>query len=158
MLPPGRRGRVDEVREAERLGLGAVFISERFTVKEAVTLSGAAGAVSERIGIATAATNHNTRHPLVTASYATTMHRLTGGRFALGLGRGVSVIFDLLGIPRNTTAAMEDFAGLMRRLWRGEMILGQVPGEGLEPSRSCEQRILSHSGGRTRADSSRLGP
>jgi probable F420-dependent oxidoreductase len=122
--PSSPRVVVDEVRAAERLGLGSVFISERFNIKEAVTLSGAAGAVSESIGIATAATNHNTRHPLVTASWATTMHRLTGGRFALGLGRGINMIFDMVGIPRITTAAMEDFAGLMRRLWRGEMIFG----------------------------------
>ena len=79
---------VDEVRHAE-LGLGTAFISERFNVKEAVTLSGAAGAVTDRIRIATGVTNHNTRHPLVTASFATTMHSLTGGRFALGLGRGI---------------------------------------------------------------------
>ena len=67
--------------------------------------------MSERIRIATAATNHNTRHPMVTASYATTMHRLTGGRFALGLGRGIAPIFDVYGIPRITTAP----AGGLRR-------------------------------------------
>jgi alkanesulfonate monooxygenase SsuD/methylene tetrahydromethanopterin reductase-like flavin-dependent oxidoreductase (luciferase family) len=58
---------VDEVRAGEAMGLGHAFISERGNVKEAATLSGAAGAVSERLGIATAATNHNTRHPAVTA-------------------------------------------------------------------------------------------
>jgi 5,10-methylenetetrahydromethanopterin reductase len=115
---------IDEVREGEDLGLGSVFISERFNVKEAVTLSGAAGAVSTEIGIATGATNQNTRHPLVTASYATTMHRLTNGRFALGLGRGVKVLFDAFGLPAITTAQMEDFVGLMRRLWRGEVVVG----------------------------------
>jgi alkanesulfonate monooxygenase SsuD/methylene tetrahydromethanopterin reductase-like flavin-dependent oxidoreductase (luciferase family) len=36
------RDLVTECRRAEELGLGAVFISERFNVKEAVTLSGAA--------------------------------------------------------------------------------------------------------------------
>ena len=56
-----------EVADAERLGLGWCFISERFNIKEASTLSGAVGAVSSDIQIATAATNHNTRHPLVTA-------------------------------------------------------------------------------------------
>ena len=80
--------------------------------------------MSERIRIATAATNHNTRHPMVTASYATTMHRLTGGRFTLGLGRGIAPIFDAFGLPQITTAQMEDFAGLMRRLWHGEVIFG----------------------------------
>ena len=122
--PPSPRALIDEVRAAERLGLGSVFISERFNIKEAAALSGAVGAVSERLGIATGATNHNTRHPMVTASFATTMHRLTGGRFALGLGRGINMIFDMLGIARITTAEMEDFAGLMRRLWKGEMIFG----------------------------------
>ena len=85
--PKSPRDLIAEVRAGEAMGLGTAFISERYNVKEAATLSGAAGAVTERIDIATAATNHNTRHPLVTASYATTMHRLTGGRFTLGLGR-----------------------------------------------------------------------
>jgi len=118
------RDLLDQVRDGERLGLGAVFLSERFTTKEAATLSGAAGAVSERIGIATAATNHNTRHPLLTATFATTMHRLTGGRFALGLGRGFDLLFDVMGLPRITMAQLEDFIGIMRRLWRGEAVAG----------------------------------
>lgn len=122
--PSSPRELLDEVREGEGMGFGTVFISERFNIKEAVTLSGAAAAVSERIHIATAATNHNTRHPLVTASYATTMHRLTGGRFTLGLGRGIAPLFAAYGIPSITTAQLEDFAGLMRRLWKGEVIFG----------------------------------
>ena len=122
--PRSPRDLIDEVKAAEALGIGACFISERFNIKEAVTLSGAVGAVSESIGIATAATNHNTRHPLVTASYATTMHRLTGGRFCLGIGRGIAPMFSAFGMPAITTAQMEDFAGVMRRLFRGEVILG----------------------------------
>jgi probable F420-dependent oxidoreductase len=78
--------------------------------------------------IITAATNHNTRHPIVTASYATTMHRLTGGRFVLGIGRGIAPMFDRLGIPRITTAQMEDFTVLMRRLWHGETVIGHSDG------------------------------
>jgi probable F420-dependent oxidoreductase len=118
------RDLLDEVRGAEELGLGTAFISERFNIKEAATLSGAAGAVSSRIQIATAATNHNTRHPMVTASYATTMHRLTGGRFMLGIGRGIKPMFNAYGIPQITTAQLEDFALLMRRLWKGEVVIG----------------------------------
>lgn len=115
---------VGEVRDAEALGLGVGFLSERFNVKEAMVLHGAAAAVSRTLHIATAATNHNTRHPLVTASAAMTAHRLSSGRFTLGLGRGIKPIFDLAGIPPITTAQMEDFAQLVRRLWHGEMILG----------------------------------
>jgi probable F420-dependent oxidoreductase len=122
--PGSPRELLDEVRDAEALGLGWCFISERFNVKEAATISGAVGAVSSTLRIATAATNHNTRHPIVTASYATTMHRLTGGRFVLGLGRGIDPLFDAFGMPRITTAQLEDAAQVFRRLWRGETIIG----------------------------------
>jgi len=115
---------LDEVPVAESLQLGSAFISERYNIKEAATLSGAVGAVSSTLGVATAATNHNTRHPVVTASFATTMHRLTGGRFTLGLGRGIGPLFDAYGIPRITTAQVEDFVGVLRRLFRGEVIIG----------------------------------
>jgi probable F420-dependent oxidoreductase len=115
---------IDECRDGEALGLGTVFLSERFNIKEIATLSGVAGAVTTDMRIATGVTNHNTRHPVVTASYATTMHRLTGGRFVLGLGRGMDRMFDAFGLPRITTAQMEDFAGLMRRLWHGEVVMG----------------------------------
>ncbi len=122
--PDTPRDLIDEVRDAESLGLGAAFISERFNIKEASTLSGAAGAVSENIEIITGATNHNPRHPIVTASYATTMHFLTGGRFTLGIGRGIAPLQDAFGMERITTAQMEDFALLMRRLWHGETVIG----------------------------------
>jgi 5,10-methylenetetrahydromethanopterin reductase len=118
------RDLVGEVADAERLGLGSVFLSERFNTKEAAVLSGAAGAVSTTLGIATAATNSNTRHPLLTATFATTMHRLTGGRFTLGLGRGFDPLFDVMGLPRVTMAQLEDVAGILRALWSGGAVIG----------------------------------
>jgi probable F420-dependent oxidoreductase len=138
--PRSPRDLIDEVKAAEALGIGACFISERFNIKEAATLSGAVGAVSERIGIATAATNHNTRHPTVTAAYATTMHFLTGGRFSLGLGRGMDRVFDAMGLPRIRTRDLETFVKLMRRLWNGETVtnhdssLGRFPVLRLDPA------------------------
>ena len=122
--PRTPRDLIAEVQQAEALGIGSAFISERFNIKEAATLSGAAGAVSSEIGIATAATNHNTRHPMVTAAYAMTMHRLTEGRFSLGLGRGIAPMFKAYGLPSIKTAEIEDFVGLMRRIWRGEVVAG----------------------------------
>lgn len=131
--PDSPRDLIQEVHDGERMGLGWVFISERFNIKEAATLSGAVGAVSTSLRIATAATNHHTRHPIVTAAYATTMHRLTGGRFVLGLGRGIGPMTDALGLPPVTTAQMEDFIGLMRRLWHGETIIGHDGPAGTYP-------------------------
>jgi len=122
--PESPRELIDEIRLAEEIGLGTAFISERFNVKEAATLCGAAAAASTTIQIATGATNHNTRHPIVTAAHATTMHRLTGGRYTLGLGRGIDPLVRALGLTPVTTAQLEDFVGIMRRLWHGEFVIG----------------------------------
>jgi probable F420-dependent oxidoreductase len=113
-----------ECATADDLGLGSVFISERFNLKEAGVLCGAAAAASPHLGIATAATNHNTRHPLVTATLATTMHRMSGGRFALGLGRGFDFLFNIMGLPPITSAQMTDAIDVLRRLWHGEAVAG----------------------------------
>lgn len=134
------RDMLDELALAESFGLGQAFISERLNVKEACALSGAAGASTSDIGITTAATNINTRHPAITAAFATTMHRLTGGRFTLGIGRGLRPQIAGMGLSQTTTAEMEEFAHLMRRLWRGETIkdydgpLGRFPTLKLDPT------------------------
>ena len=118
------RDLIAEARTAEALGLGAAFVSERFFLKDAAVLSGALGAVTETLGIATAATNFPTRHPMVTATMGAGLHRLTDGRFCLGLGRGFDFLFDAMGVPRITGAQLEDAAGLLRRLWTGEKVFG----------------------------------
>jgi probable F420-dependent oxidoreductase len=114
----------DEVRAAEALGLGSVWISERFDVKDAPTCCGAAAAITNKIHIGTGATNHFIRHPQVTATFASTMQRLSHGRFALGLGRGIGVRSQMMGIENATNAQLADIAGILRRLWRGERIVG----------------------------------
>jgi len=125
---PGRvadpRPMFDEVDAGERAGLGSVWISERHDVKEAAVLSGAAAARTRRMAVAVGVTNPNTRHVMVTAALGATMSALTGGRFALGLGRGFDLRFDMWGAPRVTTAMLEDTAKLLRRLWAGEKIFG----------------------------------
>ncbi len=109
--------RIDRRGEGRRgNGIGACFISERFNVKEAGVLSGAVGEVSSEIGIATAAANHSTRHPMVTAALARSMHTLTGGRLSLGLGRSIAPLFRAYGIDPIKTAQIEDFAALMRKI------------------------------------------
>ncbi|MFD6517715.1 TIGR03857 family LLM class F420-dependent oxidoreductase [Rhodococcus sp. NPDC060176] len=114
---------VAEARRGEVLGFGTAFVSERWNIKEATSLTGAACAVTKRMQIATAATNCNIRHPLVTASWAATLHRMSGGRFTLGVGRGVPAIHSAFGIPPVTTAHIEDWATVTRRLWRGETLI-----------------------------------
>ena len=129
-----------ELAHAEKLGLGTAFISERFNIKEAGALTGAAVAATTSLNFITAATNHTTRHPLVTASWASTLHLLSEGRFSLGLGRGIEAMFKAYGMPMATTASLEEFAHLMRRLWKGETVMnwsditGTYPVLRLDPS------------------------
>ena len=114
----------DEVRGAEALGLGSVWISERFDVKDVPTCCGAAAAITSEIHIGTGATNHFIRHPQVTATFASTMQRLSKGRFALGLGRGIGVRSQMMGIENATNAQLADIVGILQRLWRGERVVG----------------------------------
>ncbi|MEY3805414.1 MAG: hypothetical protein RIR69_226 [Actinomycetota bacterium] len=121
--PRSPRDMLDELAHGERLGLGTAFISERFNIKEAGALTGAALGATRDISVMTAATNHTTRHPLVTASWASTLHLLSEGRFSLGLGRGIDAMFRAYGMPMATTESLEQFAILMRKLWNGETVL-----------------------------------
>jgi probable F420-dependent oxidoreductase len=142
--PKSSRDLLDEVRDGETMGFGTAFLSERYNKKEIAALSGAAGAVSETIRIETAATNNNTRHAIVTAGYARTMQSLTNGRFVLGLGRGIPVLQDAYGIPHITTAELEDFAGIMRRLFRGEVIFGHDGPAGKFPLLHLDTSLDEH--------------
>ena len=132
---------LEECRRAEEIGLGACFLSERFNVKEMGALTGAACAVTDRIGVATGVTNHNTRHPMVTAAWATTLHRLSGGRFAMGFGRGFDALFSAIGLAPVTMAQLEDHAGLLRRLFKGETILGHDGPAGKYPFLRLDERF-----------------
>ncbi len=127
-LLPGHSDRpadlLDEVRAAEALGLGSAWISERFDVKEVGALSGAAAAVTRDIWIGTGVTNVDTRHPLLLASLATTVSRLSGGRFALGVGRGIGIRSAMMGLAPVSNQKLADFAALMRQLWAGERVGG----------------------------------
>src|SRR3546814_5818552 len=68
--PKSPRELLDEVRDAESLGLGAAFISERFNIKEACTLSGAAAAVSDDIRIIKSEEHTSELQSLMRISYA----------------------------------------------------------------------------------------
>ena len=143
-LLPGHSDRpadvLDEVRAAEALGLGSAWISERFDVKEVGALAGAAAAVTKEIWIGSGVTNIDTRHPLLLASLATTLSRLSGGRFALGVGRGIGVRSAMIGPPaRHEPRSSRDFAALMRRLWHGRA-RGRATTRRSGSSRTCTRR------------------
>ncbi len=118
------RDAIAEAQQAEALGLGKVWLSERFDVKDAGVICSAALAVTERIKVATAATNLHTRHPHVLATMCSSLHYLSNGRFELGLARGVGIRNQLMGLETVTNAKMVDGLTILRTLWKGESVAG----------------------------------
>ncbi|MEZ5749358.1 MAG: TIGR03857 family LLM class F420-dependent oxidoreductase [Caenibius sp.] len=125
-----RRG-IDEALEAERLGLGAVWISERFALKEPAVLAGAVSEATSKIRIN--GTFYATmRHPLVTASIANMMQAMSGDRFSVMFARAVPAYMKMMGAPAITMERLADYISIFRRLWNGETvsyegILGKFP-------------------------------
>jgi probable F420-dependent oxidoreductase len=115
---------IDEARQAERLGLGKVWLSERFDVKDAGVICSAALTATDTIHVATAGTNLHTRHPHVLATMCSSLHYLSGGRFELGLARGVAVRNQLMGLDPVSNAQMTDGLEILRTLWRGGKVMG----------------------------------
>lgn len=115
---------MDEARQAEALGLGKVWLSERFDVKDAGVICSAALAVTSEIKVATAATNLHTRHPLTLAAMCSSLHYLSAGRFELGLARGSAIRDQLMGLERVSNRKMVEGIDILRKLWHGGKVLG----------------------------------
>ena len=115
---------IEEARQAEALGLGKVWLSERFDVKDAGVICSAALAVTNSIHVATAGTNIHTRHPLVLATMCSSLHHMSGGRFELGLARGVGIRNQLMGLENVSNAQLTEGVELLRKLWHGEKVMG----------------------------------
>lgn len=116
-----------EARDAERAGFGTVWVSERLDLKDAGVVCGAVVATTTRTRVATGVVHQGTRHPLTLASMAATAHTLSGGRFVLGLGRGMGALAPSLGLPAPTLAGLEHLVSVLRRLWAGERITEEGP-------------------------------
>ncbi len=121
--PADARVLFPEARTAQEIGLGSCMIGERMTVKDSAVLSGGVAGCTTSLGIAAAATNHHTRHPMVTATIGSTMHAISEGRYAMAFGRGMAANWQAIGLPAVTGAQLRDFVGILRRLWAGETII-----------------------------------
>lgn len=115
---------IEEAKKAEAAGLGKVWLSERFDVKDAGVICSAALSVTSRLRVATAATNLHTRHPMVLATLCSSLHYLSGGRFELGLARGVAIRNQLMGLETVDNQKLIDGLEILRTLWRGDKVMG----------------------------------
>jgi probable F420-dependent oxidoreductase len=128
---PGRvsdpRPAIGQARAAEHLGLGSVWISERWGTKDLAVLAGAIGQATDRVRIASGITHFLVRHPAVLASTAMTLQALTGGRFTLGVGRSTDALWKAVGLPRMSNDVLVDSLDMFRRLCRGEKVSYEGP-------------------------------
>ncbi|MHB8693280.1 MAG: TIGR03857 family LLM class F420-dependent oxidoreductase [Solirubrobacteraceae bacterium] len=133
-LGAGRQTRpidvVDQALDAERLGLRRGFVSERYDIKLAGPLLGAAAALTSRLELGTGILAAGAYHPVMAAATGATLQAAFGERFVLGLGRGSFTWYEVFGIAAEpgplgkqaSLQAFEDYIGIIRRLWRGETV------------------------------------
>jgi 5,10-methylenetetrahydromethanopterin reductase len=123
---PGRvadpRAALTQAKAAEELGLGTVWLSERWGTKDFAVLAGALGQVTTETRVASGITHFSVRHPAVLASMAMTAQGLTGGRLVLGFGRSVAAMWKAVGLPPVTNQILADSADILRRLCCGEKV------------------------------------
>jgi 5,10-methylenetetrahydromethanopterin reductase len=136
---PDPRPALAQARDAEALGLHAVWIGERYDTKDLPALAGALSQVTTRVQIGAAVTHPGLRHPMVLASMGQTLQALSEGRFVLGLGRSAPWRWQAYGSPAPTTESLCDTADILRRLWAGETVTYRGPA-GTFPALRLPQR------------------
>jgi probable F420-dependent oxidoreductase len=113
---------LDQARAGEELGLGAVWLSERFGTKDVGTLGGALAQATSSVRIGAGVTHFQTRHPLALASLGITLQALSRERFVLGVGRSIAVLMKAWGLPPSNNVALADGVQMLKRLWAGERV------------------------------------
>jgi probable F420-dependent oxidoreductase len=131
---PGSLART--ARLAEALGYHLLMVSDHVAITPDVqaeysapfydpfvTLSWLAGETRD-IWLGTTVAVFPYRHPLQVAGMSETLHRLSGGRFVLGVGVGwARQEFAALGVPFGRRGAMTDeHLAVIRTLWRGDAV------------------------------------
>ncbi|MEA2347787.1 MAG: hypothetical protein QOG62_1574 [Thermoleophilaceae bacterium] len=123
---------IEDGVEAERLGFGRIFLSERYDIKHADVVLGAIGARTSRIGLATGTIDPQTRQIWNTAAFGATMHALFGPRLTICLGLGDDAIFGRMGLRKAKYREMVEYAQLYRALWRGDAVSYDGPSGSFE--------------------------
>jgi 5,10-methylenetetrahydromethanopterin reductase len=140
------------IQLAERLGYRTAWLNDsQCTSRETSVALGAAAMATRRVRLATAVTNPLTRHLTVTASAFYALDELSGGRAALGIGRGeLSVL--LTGAERASYAYLQQAVQTIRALLAGETVELDGHPVRLAPAVAAPRRIpISPAGSAPRA-------
>ena len=112
---------MDLVREAERLGFHSVWTAEAYG-SDAITPLAWIGGQTTRIHLGSAIMQMPARTPAMTASTATSLDHLSGGRFLLGLGvSGPQVVEGWHGQPfGKPLVKTREYVSIVRKIWARE--------------------------------------
>jgi 5,10-methylenetetrahydromethanopterin reductase len=125
-LLPGKtadpRTVVSEALAAQDCGMDALWLAEKYDVKDLPVLLGAVSQQAPDLQLGAAVTHLGVRHPVVTASMGQTLQLLTNGRFRLGFGRSMASKWRDYGINPPTLEMFADVAQILRRLWAGKTV------------------------------------
>jgi len=126
------QGALEQIEEAERLGIDAVWFSEHHFWEDAylpqpMTFAAAAAARTKRIRVGTAIVLSSLKHATDVAEQAAVIDLISGGRFELGIGAGYVIPeFKAFGAdPKRRFEAMEHLAAEVRRLWAEKIVTPQ---------------------------------
>lgn len=117
---PRHAARLAERAESAGWAGLAVVDSQHLSGDAYVALALAASA-TDRLGLATGVTNPVTRHPAVTASAIASIQAVSGGRAALGIGRGDSALAHLGRAPARV-ATFERYLVALQAYLRGDAV------------------------------------
>jgi len=125
-LLPGRiknpKDGIYQARKSEELGLGTLWLSERWGTKDLGAIFGAVTQAAPSAYIAAGTTHFLTRHPIVLASMAMTLQSLSNEKFILGIGRGVAEMFQPIGLPNVSFEYLIDCVTIHKKLCNGETV------------------------------------
>ena len=124
--------------EAERLGFRRAWLSERYDLKESGALLGGVAARTTRLEVGTGVLASGSRHPLITAAIAATMHAMYDGRYILGLGRSAGEYLARQSIAIHNLKAFGDYIEIVRSLLAGETVSYDGPAGSYEALRCVD--------------------
>lgn len=116
-----------QVRRVEALGFSTITFTDHVVVPQLDPLVAASsvGAATTTLRTGSLVLDLGLRNPVLVAKAAASVHRLTGGRFELGVGAGyVEANFSAVGLPfppgADRIARLEEAVGIIRSCWSEE--------------------------------------
>ena len=120
---PSLGQQVELVRYAEQRGFESAWVCETRLARDAMTPLAAFAQATSRIRLATGVVNNWTRTTGLMAMTLATLHELSGGRVALGIGAYWDPLARNQGIRRRRhLAAMREYVAVVRRLLNMETV------------------------------------